>query len=257
VTFSLKDFIVFITGASSGIGEACTKAFAAEGSRLILAARRIERLKKLADSLQNQYNTRSLIFQLDVRNYNAVKHTIASLPEEWREIDILINNAGLALGIEKIQDGLLENWETMIDTNVKGLLYVTKEVLPVMLKRNRGHIINIASIAGIQVYPGGNVYCASKSAVRALTEGMIVDLVNTPIRVTAVSPGMVETEFSLVRFKGDSERAKQVYKGIKSLTGDDVANAIVYCTKLPPHVNINELVITATNQANVYVIHKT
>jgi NADP-dependent 3-hydroxy acid dehydrogenase YdfG len=256
VTVSLKDKIVFVTGASSGIGEACVKAFAAEGARLILIARRIERIKKLADTLQSQHKIKSYVAQLDLRNYEQVKLTIASLPEEWQAIDILVNNAGLALGIEKIQDGVLENWETMIDTNVKGLLYVTKEILPGMLRRNNGHIFNIASIAGIQVYPGGNVYCASKSAVLALTEGMLVDLVHTPIRVTAISPGMVETEFSFVRFKGDTERASKVYKGIQALTGEDVANAVIFCATRPPHVTISELVIIPTNQANAYVTYK-
>ena len=253
---SLKDKIVFITGASAGIGESCAKAFAAEKSKLILAARRIERLKKLSGSLKEKYNTESIIFKLDVMDNKNVQRVVSEFPVEWQSVDILINNAGLSQGLAKVQDGLLEDWEIMLDTNVKGLLYVTHEILPGMIQRGRGHIINICSIAGYQVYPGGNVYCASKYAVRALTEGMQMDVVDTPIRVSSVSPGMVETEFSLVRFKWDEEKADKVYKGIDALTPDDVAEAVVFCTTRPAHVNINELIIMPTDQASAHVIHK-
>lgn len=253
---SLKDKIVFITGASAGIGKSCAQAFAAEGSKLILTARRFARLKNLSFFLKEKYNTESIIFKLDVMSNENVQHVIARLPAEWKSVDILINNAGLAQGLAKVQDGLLEDWETMLDTNVKGLLYVTREILPGMIQRGRGHVINICSIAGYQVYPSGNVYCASKYAVRALTEGMQIDVVDTPIRVSSVSPGMAETEFSLARFKWDEERAANVYKGIDALTPDDVAEAVVFCVTRPAHVNINELIIMPTNQASAHVIHK-
>jgi len=256
VAESLKDKIVFITGASSGIGKSCAREFAAEGSKLILTARRIDRLKILSESLKEKYNTKSIIFKLDVMDNKNVQRVVSEFPEEWQSVDILINNAGLSQGLAKVQDGLLEDWEIMLDTNVKGLLYVTREILPGMIKRGRGHIINICSIAGYQVYPRGNVYCASKYAVRALTEGMQIDVVDTPIRVSSVSPGMVETEFSLVRFKWDEEKAAKVYKGIDALTPDDVAEAVVFCTTRPAHVNINELIIMPTTQASAHVIHK-
>jgi len=257
VAESLNDKIVLITGASSGIGKSCAQAFAAEGSKLILTARRIDRLRNLSLSLKEKYDTDSIIFKLDVMSNENVRHFIGELPTDWQAVDILINNAGLSQGLAKVQNGLLEDWETMLDTNVKGLLYVTRAILPGMIQRGSGHVINIGSIAGHQVYPGGNVYCASKFAVRALTEGMQIDVVDTPVRVSAVSPGMVETEFSLVRFKwDDEEKAANVYKGIDALTPDDVAEAVVFCATRPAHVNINDLIIMPTNQASAHVIYR-
>jgi len=253
---SLKDKNVLITGASAGIGRACAEAFASIGARLILTARREEKLIEISDMLKDKYQTESVCYKLDVRNSEEVLSTINNLPDEWENIDILINNAGLALGIEKLQDSDPGNWDTMIDTNVKGMLYVYKAVIPGMIRRNSGYIINLSSIAGHQVYTGGNVYCASKFAVDALTQAMQIELVETPIRVTAISPGMVETDFSLVRFSGDSEKAANVYKGIDPLTAEDIADAIVYCVTRPPHVNINDMIIMATNQANAYTVYK-
>ncbi|MCH8286236.1 SDR family oxidoreductase [candidate division KSB1 bacterium] len=253
---SLKNKIVLITGASAGIGEACAKAFAAEGSKLILAARRIDRLRALSKELDKEHNTISLVLKLDVRNSNQVSKILGDIPADWQNIDILINNAGLSQGLDKVQDGLFDNWDIMIDTNIKGLLYVTRIILPGMIKRESGHVVNIGSIAGYLVYPSGNVYCATKHAVRALTEGMQMDVVDTPIRISAVSPGLVETEFSLVRFKGDAEKAKNVYKGIHPLTGNDIAEAIVFCVTRPTHVNINDLIIMPTSQASAMVVHR-
>lgn len=253
---SLKNKIVLITGASAGIGEACAKAFAAEGANLILAARRIDRLRALSQELEKEHKTNSLVLKLDVRNKNEVSKILGDIPADWQNIDILINNAGLSQGLDKVQDGQFDNWDIMIDTNVKGLLYVTRVILPGMIKRKSGHVINIGSIAGYIVYPSGNVYCATKHAVRALTEGMQMDVVDTPIRVSAVSPGLVETEFSLVRFKGDAQKAKNVYKGIHPLTGEDIAEAIIFCVTRPTHVNINDLIIMPTNQASAMVLHR-
>jgi len=256
VAVSLKDKIVLITGASAGIGEACAKAFAAEGAKLILAARRVERLKALSQKLDKKYCTDSLVIKLDVQDRNEVSNALGDIPQDWQNIDILINNAGSSQGLDKVQDGHYENWEIMIDTNVKGLLYVTREILPGMIKRGTGHIVNLGSIAGYLVYPSGNVYCATKHAVRALTEGMQMDVVDTPVRVSAVSPGLVETEFSLVRFKGDAEKAKNVYKGIHPLTGEDVAEAIIFCVTRPAQVNINDIIIMPTSQASALVVHR-
>jgi len=256
VAVSLKNKIILITGASSGIGEACANSFAAEGAKLILAARRVDRLRTLSQKLEKEHKTDSLVLKLDVRDKNEVRKVLRDIPADWQNIDILINNAGLSLGLDKVQDGLFDNWDIMIDTNVKGLLYVTREILPGMIKRGSGHIINLGSIAGYLVYPSGNVYCATKHAVRALTEGMQMDVVDTPIRVSAVSPGLVETEFSLVRFKGDAEKAKNVYKGIHPLTGEDVAEAILFCLTRPTHVNINDLIIMPSNQASAMVVHR-
>ena len=240
----LKDKIVFVTGASSGIGAACARAFAAAGSRLILCARRIDRLEELARNLNVPYH----LAELDVRDQPAVVEMLQSLPEEWRAIDILVNNAGLARGLAGVHEGDLQDWEEMIDTNIKGLLYVTREVVAGMIGRNSGHVINIGSIAGHEVYPGGNVYCASKHAVDAITKGLRMDLIGTPIRVSTVDPGLVETEFSMVRFHGDAGRAARVYEGIKPLTGDDIADAVIYCANRPPHVQIAEMIIFPTAQ---------
>ncbi|HEX2897541.1 MAG TPA: SDR family oxidoreductase [candidate division Zixibacteria bacterium] len=248
----LKDKIAFITGASSGIGEACAKAFSHAGCKLILAARRSDRLKILAASLK----TASHLIQLDVRDRYAVEAAVNELPKEWQKIDILLNNAGLSRGLDKTQDGNPDGWDEMIDTNIKGLLYVSRAILPGMLKRNHGHVINIGSIAGHEVYPKGNVYCASKFAVDALTRGMRMDLVDTGVRVTTVDPGLVETEFSLVRYYGDKERAKKTYQGYKPLTGDDIADAVLWSASRPPHVQIAEIIILPKDQASTMVVNK-
>ena len=249
---NLDNKIALITGASSGIGAACARKFAERGTRLILAARRIEKLQKLAAELSVETH----LIQLDVRDQKAVEKAIGDLPPEWQEIDILVNNAGLSRGLEKLHEGNIDGWEEMIDTNVKGLLYVSRAVIPGMAARGRGHIINIGSIAGHEVYPGGNVYCATKHAVDALTKGMRIDLVDTPIRVSAVDPGLVETEFSQVRFHGDKEKAKTVYQGYTPLTGNDIAEAVVWITDRPSHVQIAEIVIFPTAQASAMVVHK-
>lgn len=250
---SLRNRTVMITGASSGIGEACARAFAVEGARLLLAARRVDRLKSLADSLGDGLDTEAHVIELDVRDAAAVDAAFAELPAEWAAVDVLVNNAGLGLGLGKLHEGIVEHWDRMIDTNVKGLLHVTRAFVPGMVERGRGHVINIGSIAGHELYPGGNVYCATKFAVDAITKGLRMDLVDTPIRVSTVDPGLVETEFSVVRFEGDVERAKRVYEGIEVLTGNDVADAVVYCASRPPHVQINEIIITPTNQASALV----
>ncbi len=254
---SLKDKLVFITGASSGIGRASALAFAAEGARLLLCARRIERLRELETELKRSTpSTLVHSVQLDVRNRTAVEKTIEALPEEWKEIDILLNNAGLSRGLDKLQEGNLDDWDEMIDTNVKGLLYVTRAVVPGMIARGRGHIINIGSIAGHEVYPKGNVYCASKFAVDAITQGLRLDLVDTPLRVTGIDPGLVETEFSEVRFHGDTERAKTVYKGMEPLRPEDIAETIVWCASRSAHVQIADIIIFPTNQASAAVVHR-
>jgi 3-hydroxy acid dehydrogenase / malonic semialdehyde reductase len=250
---SLEDKIIFITGASSGIGEACAMIFAATGARLILAARRMERLQTLADKLIDKYNMSPQLIhliQLDVRDRLAVESAISNLPSEWSSIDILINNAGLSRGLDKLHEGNFQDWEEMIDTNIKGLLYLTRYILPGMVERNSGHVVNIGSIAGHQTYPKGNVYCGTKAAVKAITEGLKQDLLGTPIRVTSVDPGMVETEFSQVRFHGDGDRAKKVYQGLTPLTPDDVADVILFSITRPAHVNINEIILMPVDQAS-------
>jgi serine 3-dehydrogenase len=253
---SLKDKIVFVTGASSGIGEATARAFAALGARVLLCARRNERVEKLARTLASEYKASVHTFGLDVRHQAAVDKAIAALPAEWRDVEVLVNNAGLSRGLDKLPGGLVSDWEEMIDTNVKGLLYVTRAVLPGMIARGRGHVINIGSVAGLEVYPGGAVYCASKFAVRALTKGLRLDLNGTPIRVSEVAPGMVETEFSLVRFHGDAERAAKVYQGLTPLGPDDIADAVVWCATRPLHVNVSDVVIWPTAQASTSVVHR-
>lgn len=245
----LKNKIVLITGASSGIGRACAKQFAAAGAKLLLCARREELLHSLAQQLQHEYNSEIKVFNLDIRNREQVINTLDKLPVDWRNIDILLNNAGLAAGLDFLYEGDMDDWDSMIDTNVKGLLYITREVLPQMVKRNSGHIINIGSIAGHQVYPKGAVYCASKHAVNALTQGLRMDLLGTQIRVSSIDPGAVETNFSNVRFKGDTKRAAAVYKGMKPLQPEDIANAAIYCANCPPHVNVSEIIIMPTVQA--------
>jgi 3-hydroxy acid dehydrogenase/malonic semialdehyde reductase len=252
----LKGQIVLVTGASSGIGEATARAFAREGARLILAARRIARLEMLAAELKGACDTQSLCVQIDVGQHKTVATELEKLPEGWRDIDILVNNAGLSRGLVKLHEGGFHDWDEMIDTNIKGLLAVSRVVIPWMLGRNRGHIINIGSIAGHEVYPNGNVYCATKFAVRAISRGMKMDLHGTPIRVTSVDPGLAETEFSLVRFRGDKERAAQPYKGLKPLTGEDVAEAIVWCASRPEHVDVTEMVIMPTAQSSTTMVHR-
>ncbi len=249
--------LVFITGASSGIGRACAEIFAQNGARLLLAARRVERLKKLAVKLERLYKSDINFIRLDIRHQGEVEGKINSLSAEWKKIDILINNAGLSRGLSKLHEGDLTDWEEMIDTNVKGLLYISRAVIPGMVKRKKGHIINIGSIAGHEVYPGGNVYCATKFAVDALTRGMQIDLVDTPIRVSTVDPGMVETEFSLVRFHGEKEKAKSVYQGIRPLNAGDIAEAVYFCASRPAHVNIHQLRIMPTAQATATIAHRT
>jgi len=247
---SLSKKIVFITGASSGIGLACAKDFAEAGAHLILTARRKERIEKLAAELKEQYRIETLPIQLDVRNRDDVQNLVSQLPPAWQNIEILINNAGLARGFDKLHEGSLDDWEEMIDTNIKGLLYVSRAIIPGMVARGSGTIINIGSIAGHEVYPKGNVYCATKFAVDALTRGLRMDLVDTPLRVCTVDPGLVETEFSLVRYRGDIERAKKPYQNIMPLTAEDVAEAVLFCTTRPSHVQIAQMVLLATAQAS-------
>lgn len=253
---SLKNKIVFVTGATSGIGHSCALVFAAKGTKLILAARRIERLSAFAKGLKLKYGTETKIIQLDVRNKSKVAAAVKSLPTAWQKIDILLNNAGLSRGLDKLHEGSIPDWEEMLDTNVKGLLYVSRAVIPLMVKRNSGHIINIGSIAGHEVYPKGNVYCASKHAVDAITKGMRMDLVDTNIRVTTIDPGLVETEFSIVRFHGDSKKAKAVYTGIKALSPDDVADAVIYASTRPENVQVAEMILLPNKQAAAMVAHR-
>ncbi len=256
---SLQNQIVLITGASSGIGAACAKLFASAGAKLILAARRQERLQELADSLVETDHDKSEqihLLKLDVRDRSAVESAISSLPSAWSEIDILINNAGLSRGLDKLYQGKFEDWEEMIDTNIKGLLYLSRYVVPGMVSRDRGHVINIGSIAGYQTYPGGNVYCGTKAAVRAISEGLKQDLLGTSIKVTSVDPGMVETEFSEVRFHGDTERADKVYQGVTPLTAEDVADVVFFCATRPAHVNINQVILMPVDQASATLVNR-
>ena len=253
---SLKDKIVFVTGASSGIGEATARAFAAQGAKVLMCARRVERIEELAATLTREHHVAAHAFRLDVRDRAAVDEAVAGLPEDWRAIEVLVNNAGLSRGMDKLPAGLVEDWEEMIDANVKGLLYVSRAVIPGLIERGRGHIINIGSIAGRETYPGGNVYCATKFAVKALSNAMRLDLNGTPLRVTEIAPGMVETEFSLVRFHGDAERAAKIYRGFTPLGPDDVADAVVWCATRPPHVDVSEMVIMPTAQASTGLTFK-
>lgn len=242
--------IALITGATAGIGKATAELFAANGWNLILTGRRKVRLDVLERQLRERYTIDVLSLSFDVRNNNETKNAIQSLPDQWKLIDVLVNNAGLASGLSTIQDGNTDDWDLMIDTNVKGLLYVTRAVSPLLKERGKGHIVNIGSIAGKEVYANGNVYCATKHAVDALTKAMRIDLLPFGIKVTQIAPGMAETEFSLVRFKGDEERAKTVYKGLKALQAEDIAETIFWAVNRPAHVNINDLVIMPTAQAN-------
>ena len=248
--------IVCVTGATSGIGRATAEIFAANGYNLMITGRRKELLEQLGEELVNKYKIDLIALNFDVRNNEAVNKAFDSLPEGWRNIDILVNNAGLAVGLGPIQEGLIEDWERMIDTNVKGLLYVSRKVLPWLVERKKGHVFNIASIAGKETYLNGNVYCATKSAVDSLSKAMRMDMVPYGIKVTNVAPGAVETEFSIVRFKGDQQRADNVYKGYEPLTGQDIANTIYYVATLPDHVCINDLLITPKAQASASIFHK-
>ena len=252
----LQNKIVFITGASSGIGRASAIAFANEGADLIIAARRIDKLKELETELKGKYKVDVLAIQLDVRKKEDVNKAVASLEGKWRKIDILLNNAGLARGMSKIHEGDTEHWDEMIDTNVKGLLYVSREVIPLMVERMEGHVINLGSIAGHEVYPNGNVYCASKFAVNGISRAMRVDLYDKNIRVTTIDPGMVDTEFSVIRFMGDKERAKSVYDGFIVLTAQDIADTILWCAMRPPHVNISEVIIMSTAQGSTTLLNR-
>ena len=246
---------VLITGASAGIGAACARAFAAEGARLVQAARRAERLQELADKLRGS-GTDVLALELDVRDAAAVADIIGALPAEWSAIDVLVNNAGLGRGMDKLWNGAPADWDEMVDTNVKGLLYVTGAVVPGMVERGHGHVINLGSVAGHEVYPGGAVYCATKHAVGAITRGLRMDVLGTGVRVSTVDPGMVETEFSVVRFHGDQERAKNVYRNMNPLTPDDIAETVVWVATRPSHVCIDEIIIKPTDQASATMVHR-
>ena len=242
--------IALITGATSGIGRSTAFELASHGYNLIITGRRKDRLDQITKEITDKYSVEVLALNFDVRKYEEVKNAISSLSPEWKNIDVLINNAGLAAGLSDIQDGDLDDWEAMIDTNIKGLLYMTKEVSPLMIKNNSGHIINISSTAGKEVYPKGNVYCATKFAVDALNKGMRIDLLPHNIKVTSINPGLLETEFSLVRFKGDEEKAKKVYEGFEPLHPEDVADTIWFVLSRPAHVCLNEVLMTATAQAS-------
>jgi 3-hydroxy acid dehydrogenase / malonic semialdehyde reductase len=253
---NLKDATVLVTGASSGIGSACAVRFAEHGARLILAARRKDKIDRIAADIRQKYEVEILTIQIDVRDQKKVAEAIDALTNDWSAIDILINNAGLSRGLDKIHEGSLEDWEEMIDTNVKGLLYVSKAVIPGMVRRGNGTVINIGSIAGREVYQRGNVYCATKHAVDALTKGMRLDLVDTPVRICTVDPGLVETEFSIVRFRGDESRARKVYQNLTPLIPEDVADAVYFAASRPPHVQIAEIIILPTDQASATVVHR-
>lgn len=250
------DKIVLITGASSGIGAGCARKFASEGAKLILNARSTDKLQALSEELKSQYGTESYVLPFDVRDRQSAFEALASLPEEWKAIDVLINNAGLVIGVDKEHEGDLDEWDIVIDTNIKSLLSMTRMVVPGMVERGRGHIINIGSIAGDAAYPGGSVYCATKAAVKALSDGLRIDLVDTPLRVTNIKPGMVETNFSVIRFRGDQEKADNVYKGIRPLTGEDIAEVAYFAASAPEYMQIAEVLVMPTNQATGTIAYK-
>jgi len=252
-----QDKIVLVTGASAGIGSATAEAFAREGAKLILVARRRERLATMRGALAEQYGTESLVLPLDLRDHHGAARILSELPAEWQAVEVLVNNAGLARGMEKLHEGDLAEWDEVIDVNIRGLLAVTRTVIPWMLERHRGHVINLGSIAGHEVYPNGAMYCATKHAVRALSQGMKMDLQGTPLRVTSIDPGLVETEFSVVRFRGDAERAKTPYAGIEPLRPEDIADAVVWSASRPAHVNIADMVIFPTAQASSMLVDRT
>lgn len=247
---------ILITGATAGFGEASARLFAKNGWNLIITGRRKERLEKLETELKSMYNIEVLSLCFDVRNLNEVQHAISSLNDNWKQIDVLLNNAGLAAGRGPIQDGVYDDWEQMIDTNIKGLLYMMREVSPLMITRNQGHIINVSSLAGWESYGGGNVYCGTKHAVRSISRSARIDLVAHNIKVSVISPGAAETEFSLVRFKGDEEKANAVYEGYLPLQAEDVANSIYFMATQPVHVNIEEIFILPTAQATATITHR-
>ncbi len=254
---NLSGTVALITGASAGIGAACARAFAREGARVILAARRLDRLQAVADELADGYGAESYPLEMDVRDRGAVHHALEiCLPEQWREIEILVNNAGLGRGLSPLHQGDTDDWDEMIDTNFKGLLYVTREVLPGMVKRRAGHVVNLGSIAGHEVYPGGNVYCATKHAADAVTRGLRLDLLGSGVRVSTVDPGMVDTEFSTVRFHGDQERADRVYRGMAPLTAGDVAEVVLFCVTRPRHVNVDQVIVKPADQADAVHVHR-
>ncbi|MES2392450.1 MAG: SDR family NAD(P)-dependent oxidoreductase [Acidobacteriota bacterium] len=251
---SLKNKVVFVTGASAGIGAATAMEFAKLGAKVLICARRLEKLKELEPALMEAGAAEVFSFELDVQDRDEVQGTLGSLPEVWREIEVLVNNAGLSRGLTKLWDDDVQNWEEMIDTNVKGLLYVTKAVVPGMVKRGSGHVINLGSIAGHIAYPNGAVYCATKAAERFISDGLRIDLNGTPVRVTSIDPGMVETDFSLVRFRGDTARAAKTYENVDPLQPEDIADAIAWAATRPAHVGIQTVVMTCVAQANPFVL---
>lgn len=252
----MSDRTIFITGATSGIGKATAEKFASKKEKVIITGRRKNKLEEIQKYLVSNYGTDILAIELDVRDRELLQEKITNLPENWKNIDVLINNAGLAVGLDPVHEGSFDDWDRMIDINLKGLLNVSRIVIPLMIARGKGHVVNIGSIAGKEVYPFGNVYCATKHAVEALTKAMRIELLKHGIKVTQVAPGAVETEFSEVRFKGDRERATKVYQGYKPLTPYDIANAIWYATSLPAHVNINDMLIMPFAQANATCFNK-
>ena len=252
----MKDKIIFITGATSGIGEGCARKFASEGANLILNGRNQDKLNELKVELEADFGIEVLLLPFDVRDRERAKVAIESLEGKWKSIDVLVNNAGLVIGFDKEFEGVLEEWDIVIDTNVKGLLNITRLVTPGMVQRGVGHIINIGSIAGDAAYPGGSVYCATKAAVKTLSDGLRQDLVDTPLRVTNIKPGLVETNFSVVRYRGDKEAADNFYKGIKPLSGSDVAESVYFAASAPAHVQVAEILVLATNQATSNVTYR-
>jgi len=253
---SLKNKVVFITGVTSGIGKSCTYAFAKEGANVIISARRLNLVNEIAEDIRKNFGVKVHAFKLDVRNRSDVIKAVNSLPEEFKKIDILINNAGLGRGLNKFYEDNPDGWDEMIDTNIKGLLYVTHAILPQMVERKNGHIINIGSIAGYESYPKGAVYCASKHAVTAITRSLRMDVIDKNIRVSTIDPGLVETDFSKIRFYGDEEKAKSAYKGLTPLTGDDIADAVIFVASRKPNVNIAQMTVFPTAQASTTIIYK-
>jgi NADP-dependent 3-hydroxy acid dehydrogenase YdfG len=252
----LKGKIAFITGASSGIGKACAAAFANEGADLIISARKLDVVKNVASEIEKRWGVKVLSLKLDVRNQSDVLTAVNTLPAEWKNIDILVNNAGLALGLDKFQEGNTEHWDTMIDTNIKGLLYVSKAVIPLMIEREKGHVINLGSIAGHEAYPKGAVYCATKHAVDAITKSMRMDLLEHNIKISSIDPGAVETNFSNIRFEGDREKANNVYKGIDPLVAEDIADVALFIVSRPAHVNIADVIVFPAQQASASVTYR-
>ncbi|MBE6333573.1 MAG: SDR family NAD(P)-dependent oxidoreductase [Bacteroidales bacterium] len=252
----MKEEIVLVTGASSGIGEACARKFAANGAKVIINARNATKLNALKKELEVEYNAQVFVLPFDVRDRNAAAKCLDSLPESWKTIDILVNNAGLVIGVDKEYEGNMDEWDIVIDTNIKALLGMTRLVVPGMVERGKGHIINIGSIAGDAAYPGGSVYCATKAAVKALSDGLRMDLVHTPLRVTNIKPGLVETNFSVIRFRGDKEKADNVYKGIRPLTGTDIAETVYFAASVPEYMQIAEMLVLPVHQASGTLVYK-